>query len=639
MADSSPALPLKTRLLSFFLDWLVWGYVAYGVMYLLNHYWYTVHVDWYGTLTLPAWGWPLVVAGTLEMAALCRALGRSLGQRVWGLNVVSVSGARPRLGQRLRRAVVWSLTVPVQPAFAVLRRPLLHEVLSGTRLVPAPRASGTPARAALLTQWGVMSVFLAVFTIWLGWLIAEVNVPVLFERLRPVSTTRDARVPALRSGEATTLRVPATLAEARQVFTVTADPQGRVAESDTVNNTQRITLDLNASRPDLVIEAIIPRSWDRSRGLGQPFEVEVVVRNQGPADAGPFMVRLQTGETAYDAGVSALPGREAVSISYPVVLTTSPQVFTAIADVGNEVAESDATNNAQRLTLDLATAGPDLVISSITHSPLNPDLGRGQPVTLTVVVRNQGTADAGPFVVRTGWTETSRVVEMWRELGNPDFEYFLQPDPVFVRRGLSHSILNLMVVTIFMALLATVLGALFAFPVSFAGARNIMGFNAAGWAVYGLVRGFFNVFRSIETILWASVFAVWVGWGTFAGVLALTIHTIAALGKLYSEQVESIDPGPLEAVLAVGGSRWEVIRHAVIPQVIPSFWAFTLYRWDINVRMSTIIALVGGGGIGDMLFLYKDEGMWGKVGAVVICIVVVVWLMDYISGRLRERIT
>ncbi len=229
--------------------------------------------------------------------------------------------------------------------------------------------------------------------------------------------------------------------------------------------------------------------------------------------------------------------------------------------------------------------------------------------------------------------------EMVAEIFPPDFRYFLEPDPAFELRGFPYSILNLMVITIFMALLATILGAFFAIPLSFLGARNIMGFSPWGWLVYVVVRGFFNVFRSIETMLWAVVFAIWIRWGSpLTGIMALTIHTIAALGKLYSEQVEGIDPGPVEAVVAAGGNRIEVIRYAVLPQVVPSFWAFTLYRWDINVRMSTVIALVGGGGIGDMLFYYRNEGQWALLGAVVATIVVVVWSMDYLSGRLRERI-
>ena len=245
-------------------------------------------------------------------------------------------------------------------------------------------------------------------------------------------------------------------------------------------------------------------------------------------------------------------------------------------------------------------------------------------------------ANIGVLISRTG--EARRV---FLDIATPDFSHFTVPDPVFYQRAYPQmfSIINLMVLTVLMALAATLIGALFAFPLSFLGARNLMCQNRTGWIVYSVIRGFFNLFRSIETLIWVVVFAVWIGYGNpFAGVMALVIHTIAALGKLYSEQVESIDSGPIEAILATGGSRLQIIRYGVIPQIIPSFLAFTLYRWDINVRMATIIALVGGGGIGDLLFYYRNQGDWSQVGAVVLAMIAVVWTLDYISGRVRERI-
>jgi len=222
---------------------------------------------------------------------------------------------------------------------------------------------------------------------------------------------------------------------------------------------------------------------------------------------------------------------------------------------------------------------------------------------------------------------------LWRELLRPDFTHLIVPEAV-----LQQSIGGALLETIFMALMATLFGVVLAFPLSFLGARNIMATGPIGWTIYSIMRGFFNVVRSIETIVWAVIFAVWVTFGPFAGVLALAAHTVAALGKLYSEQVESIDPGPLEAIAASGARRWQVVLYGVVPQIIPSYLAFTLYRWDINVRMSTIIGLVGGGGIGRILFYYKNDGRWSEMGAAVILIVAVVWLMDYISARVRERI-
>jgi phosphonate transport system permease protein len=236
---------------------------------------------------------------------------------------------------------------------------------------------------------------------------------------------------------------------------------------------------------------------------------------------------------------------------------------------------------------------------------------------------------------------TDQARRVFLDIATPDFSHFTIPDPVFYQRAYPQmfSIVNLMVLTVLMALAATLIGAFFAFPLSFLGARNLMCQNRIGYIVYWFIRGFFNLFRSIETLIWVIVFAVWIGYGNpFAGVMALVIHTIAALGKLYSEQVESIDSGPIEAILATGGSRLQIIRYAVIPQIIPSFLAFTLYRWDINVRMATIIALVGGGGIGDLLFYYRNQGDWSQVGAVVLAMIAVVWTLDYISGRVRERI-
>jgi phosphonate transport system permease protein len=228
----------------------------------------------------------------------------------------------------------------------------------------------------------------------------------------------------------------------------------------------------------------------------------------------------------------------------------------------------------------------------------------------------------------------SKTGYLWKWLATPNFTYFATQDPV-----LRDSMLGSLIETIFMALMATVIGAVIAFPISFLGARNMTARTPVGWFVYTITRSFFNIIRSVEVIIWAVVFAVWVGFGPFAGVLALAVHTIAALGKLYSEQVEAIDSGPVEAMVASGARRWQVIRHGVIPQIVPSFLAFTLYRWDINVRMSTVIGLVGGGGIGRMLFNYKDRILWPEVGAILVIIVVVVWLMDYVSGRVRERIS
>ncbi|MHB1448841.1 MAG: ABC transporter permease subunit [Bellilinea sp.] len=158
-----------------------------------------------------------------------------------------------------------------------------------------------------------------------------------------------------------------------------------------------------------------------------------------------------------------------------------------------------------------------------------------------------------------------------------------------------------------------------------------------GIVLYYIARTVFNGLRSIEALVWVIVFVVWVGIGPFAGVLALSLHTIAALAKLYSEQVESILPGPMEAVTATGANRLQSIVYAVVPQIIPPYISFTMYRWDINVRMSTIIGFAGGGGIG--FLLYQNINLLNYRGASLqmLAIALVVASMDYLSSRLREK--
>ncbi len=412
---------LRSRSFAFLLDWASWGYIAYGIVYLLNQYWYT-NIHYYGRLTVPLWGWPIVVLGTLELAALSHAFGNTPGLSLFGLRVISDSLTPPSIGERWRRYLAWQVAVlsfPVTLWVFARKNQLLHDRVTGTQMVVVKQhtdeLSVLPPRPWYRTNRGVMSLVLIGVTLWVGWLVTAIDLHILISR----------------------------------------------------------------------------------------------------------------------ASTSAY---------------------------------------------------------------------------------------------------------LWKELLSPHFTHLITPDPV-----LQQSIVGGMVETIFMALLASAGGAIVALPLSFLGARNIMGFSPIGWFVFVVVRGVFNVVRSIESLLWATVFAVWVGFGTFAGVIALGVHTVAALGKLYSEQVEGIDPGPLEAIAATGARRWQVVLYGVIPQVVPSFLAFTLYRWDINVRMATVIALVGGGGLGRIMFYYKSQvgllpDAWNQVGAVILTIIVVVWALDYVSGRVREKI-
>jgi phosphonate transport system permease protein len=194
-----------------------------------------------------------------------------------------------------------------------------------------------------------------------------------------------------------------------------------------------------------------------------------------------------------------------------------------------------------------------------------------------------------------------------------------------------------MVETIFMGMMATLFGILFAIPVSFLAARNLMKGSWITLGIYYLVRTIMNIIRAIEPLIWALIAVVWVGLGPFAGIIALTVHSIASLGKLYSEAIEAIDPGPIEAVEATGATRLQTIVYAVVPQMIAPFVSFSIYRWDINVRMSTIIGLVGGGGIGFLLVQYIRLLDYRAAGIAVWFIAVTVAVLDYVSAEIRAR--
>lgn len=215
-------------------------------------------------------------------------------------------------------------------------------------------------------------------------------------------------------------------------------------------------------------------------------------------------------------------------------------------------------------------------------------------------------------------------MRLFRDLLNPNWSVLPQ------------AVLNI-VETIFMAFLATGLAIPFAFVLSFLCAKNIMK-SPGAQVVYFALRTSLNITRSIEALIWAIIFSVWVGIGPFAGMLALMIHSIASLAKQYSEMVESVEEGPIEAIESTGANKLQTIWFAIVPQVLLPYISFTVYRWDINVRMATIIGLVGGGGIGTMLVQYQGQALWREVGCIIVVIAVVVWALDLASAHIREAL-
>jgi phosphonate ABC transporter permease subunit PhnE len=212
----------------------------------------------------------------------------------------------------------------------------------------------------------------------------------------------------------------------------------------------------------------------------------------------------------------------------------------------------------------------------------------------------------------------------------------------FVSIDLSKKVIQVvtqqMLVTIFQALLATTLGAIFAIPFSFLAAKNLTGRSRLSAWLYYLTRAIFNILRSIEALLYVVIFIFWVGIGPFAGMLALAVTSFALIGKLFSEAIENIESGPIEAVTATGANRFQTIVYAIIPQITPPFISYLIYQWDINIRMATIIGFAGGGGIGLTLTTFFGSLQYHKAGTVVAFIVIVVALMDFASAKIRQAL-
>ena len=197
---------------------------------------------------------------------------------------------------------------------------------------------------------------------------------------------------------------------------------------------------------------------------------------------------------------------------------------------------------------------------------------------------------------------------------------------------------GLMVATIFLGIVATGFSIVVALPLSFLGARNIMAGHPVTAAIYVVVRLIFTIVRSIDVLIVVIICGVLIGIGTAAGVVGLAFHNVGVLGKLYSEAIEGIDPGPLEAITATGANRFQVIWTAVIPQIVNPYISFTIYRLDANVRLAPILGYVGGGGIGILLFQSIQLLNYGAAGLIIFMIVVTVAAMDFISAQIRRRL-
>ena len=189
------------------------------------------------------------------------------------------------------------------------------------------------------------------------------------------------------------------------------------------------------------------------------------------------------------------------------------------------------------------------------------------------------------------------------------------------------------VLTLEIALLGTVTAAVLALPLGFLSARNV-----ATPPVFYPARTVLNLFRSVDTLVYALIFVAAVGLGPFPGVLAVVAYTTTSLAKLYSEAIEGIEPGPVDAIRATGATRLQVLRYGVLPQVLPLFLSYILYRLETNIRAATVLGFVGAGGIGFYLQTYLRMIDYPAASTVLLVTVAMVMVVDTLSSRLRERL-
>ena len=187
--------------------------------------------------------------------------------------------------------------------------------------------------------------------------------------------------------------------------------------------------------------------------------------------------------------------------------------------------------------------------------------------------------------------------------------------------------------TIQIAVVGTAVAAVLALPMGFAAARNA----APPWLFYW-ARSLLNAFRAVDTLVYALFFVAAVGLGPFPGVLAVMVYTATVLAKLYSEAIEAIEPGPVEAVRATGATTLQVLRWGVLPQLVPQFLSFTLYRFETNIRAAAVLGFVGAGGIGFYIQTYLRLLNYPAAATVLLVLIGLVMIVDFASSRLRARL-
>ncbi len=187
--------------------------------------------------------------------------------------------------------------------------------------------------------------------------------------------------------------------------------------------------------------------------------------------------------------------------------------------------------------------------------------------------------------------------------------------------------------TLAMSVAGTAMAVIFSFPLAFLAARN----TSPHPVIFQIARTLLNALRSVPELILGIIFVAAVGFGALPGVLALGLHSVGMVGKFYAEAIEHVDEAPVEAARAAGATPLQVLFHAVLPQVLPQFADVSIYRWEYNFRASTVMGMVGAGGIGFELMGSLRIMQYQEVSAILLVILAMVTLVDSLSGRLRQK--
>lgn len=268
-------------------------------------------------------------------------------------------------------------------------------------------------------------------------------------------------------------------------------------------------------------------------------------------------------------------------------------------------------------------------MATATEAPTAARQQRPQPPS-----RARRTTVVLTFLALVVWAAWTSGVELSTLLSGPEQLIriaelmFTPPDWTYTGTALAGFVESLQI-----AWIGTLIGALCSLPLALLAARNV----TSGVVSTG-VRQILNAVRAVPDLILAIIFVSMIGLGPLAGTIAIGLSSIGTLGKLSSEAVESIDRGPLDAVEATGGSRLQVMRWGVLPQVLPEFIAFWLYRFEINLRASAILGIVGAGGVGGILQNTLSYRRFDLAGMTIIVIVIGTILVDMVSGAIRRRV-